>query len=177
MKWSTSISLGCSAINDVLIAGTLAYILHKHRTVSPMWLINLTMKLTWLTILVLRTNQMITKLIIFCSQTGLITTQVPWYWQWICAHCFLCSVAAFIAIGIVGASSRTVTMVLTKIQWAVCRFDIYHLYMCFPIGGCESLVLINSSTRNDLTILAWQYTLHVFSPSESFSAVIEETYW
>ncbi|KAG2750511.1 hypothetical protein P692DRAFT_20832158 [Suillus brevipes Sb2] len=86
--WSTSISLGCSAINDVLIAGTLAYILHKHRTVSPI------------------TNQMITKLIIFCSQTGLITMQVP-------------CVAAFIAIGI----------------WAACRFDIYHLYMCFPIGG------------------------------------------
>ncbi|KAG1786970.1 uncharacterized protein HD556DRAFT_1411345 [Suillus plorans] len=54
--WSTSISLGCSAINDVLIAGTLVYILYKHRTVSP------------------RTNQMIMKLIIFCSQTGLITT-------------------------------------------------------------------------------------------------------
>ncbi|KAG2340648.1 hypothetical protein BDR05DRAFT_966498 [Suillus weaverae] len=54
--WSALISLGCSAINDVLIAGTLAYILYKHRTVSP------------------RTNQMITKLIIFCSQTGLITT-------------------------------------------------------------------------------------------------------
>ncbi|KAG1883361.1 hypothetical protein F4604DRAFT_285856 [Suillus subluteus] len=54
--WSISISLGCSAINDVLIAGTLAYILHKHRTAFP------------------RTNQMITKLIIFCSQTGLITT-------------------------------------------------------------------------------------------------------
>ncbi|KAG1775948.1 hypothetical protein EV702DRAFT_1113826 [Suillus placidus] len=54
--WSTLISLGCSAINDVLIAGSLAYILYKHRTVSP------------------RTNQMITKLIIFCSQTGLITT-------------------------------------------------------------------------------------------------------
>ncbi|KIK45227.1 hypothetical protein CY34DRAFT_554819 [Suillus luteus UH-Slu-Lm8-n1] len=63
--WSTLISLGCSAINDVLIAGTLTYILHKHRTISP------------------RTNQMITKLIIFCSQTGLITT-----------------VVAFIAIGI-----------------------------------------------------------------------------
>ncbi|KAG1883445.1 hypothetical protein F4604DRAFT_1738460, partial [Suillus subluteus] len=56
MKWSTAISLGCSVINDVLIAGTLAYILHKHRTTSP------------------RTNQMITKLIIFCSQTGLVTT-------------------------------------------------------------------------------------------------------
>lgn len=54
--WSISISFGCSIINDVLIAGTLAYILHKHRTVSP------------------RTNQIITKLIIFCSQTGLITT-------------------------------------------------------------------------------------------------------
>ncbi|KAG1895449.1 uncharacterized protein F5891DRAFT_667187 [Suillus fuscotomentosus] len=54
--WSTSISLGCSAINDVLIAGTLVYILYKHRTVSP------------------RTNQMIMKLIVFCSQTGLITT-------------------------------------------------------------------------------------------------------
>jgi hypothetical protein len=54
--WSILTSLGCSVINDVLIAGTLAYILNKHRTVSP------------------RTNQMITKLIIFCSQTGLITT-------------------------------------------------------------------------------------------------------
>ncbi|KAG2355945.1 hypothetical protein BDR07DRAFT_489150 [Suillus spraguei] len=54
--WSISISLGCSVINDVLIAGTLAYILHKHRTVFA------------------RMNQMITRLIIFCSQTGLITT-------------------------------------------------------------------------------------------------------
>ncbi|KAG1841003.1 hypothetical protein DFJ58DRAFT_809198 [Suillus subalutaceus] len=84
--WSTAISLGCSVINDVLIAGTLAYILHKHRTTSP------------------RTNQMITKLIIFCSQTGLITTQ--------------CSICAL-------------TMALTKMQWAVCRFDIGHLYMLY----------------------------------------------
>ncbi|KAG1759299.1 hypothetical protein EDD22DRAFT_145279 [Suillus occidentalis] len=52
---------------------------------------------------------MITRLIIFCSQTGLITT-----------------VAAFIAIGI----------------WAVCRFDIYHLYMCFPIGGLYATCLL-----------------------------------
>ncbi|KAG2112985.1 uncharacterized protein F5147DRAFT_682171 [Suillus discolor] len=58
VNWSTLISLGCSAINDVLIAGTTAYILHKHRTESP------------------RTNRMITRLIIFCSQTGLITTVV-----------------------------------------------------------------------------------------------------
>ncbi|KAG1883439.1 hypothetical protein F4604DRAFT_1738421 [Suillus subluteus] len=42
-EWSISISLGCSAINDVLIAATLAYILHKHRTVFR------------------RTNQMITE--------------------------------------------------------------------------------------------------------------------
>jgi hypothetical protein len=59
VAWSLSASLACSLINDVLISGTLAYILNKHRTVSQ------------------RTNQMITKLIIFCSQTGLITTQVP----------------------------------------------------------------------------------------------------
>ncbi|KAG2340686.1 hypothetical protein BDR05DRAFT_966551 [Suillus weaverae] len=89
--WSTLISLGCSAINDVLIAGTLAYILYKHRTVWP------------------RTNQMITKLIIFCWQTGLITT-----------------VAASITIGI----------------WAACRFDIYHLYMCFPVGGSYATCLL-----------------------------------
>ncbi|KAG2149044.1 uncharacterized protein EDB93DRAFT_1143307 [Suillus bovinus] len=89
--WSIPISIGCSAINDVLIAGTLAYILHKHRTVSR------------------RTNQMITKLIIFCSQTGLITT-----------------VAASIAMGI----------------WAACRFDIYHLYMCFPTGGLYATCLL-----------------------------------
>jgi hypothetical protein len=95
---------------------------------------------------------MITKIIIFCSQTGLITTQVLWYWQWICAHCFLFSVVALIAIGIVSASSHASTMVLTKMQWAAFRFDIYHLHMCFPIGGCESLVFINSSIRNDLTI-------------------------
>ncbi|KAG1895452.1 uncharacterized protein F5891DRAFT_1175636 [Suillus fuscotomentosus] len=91
IMWSTSISLGCSAINDVLIAGTLVYILYKHRTVSP------------------RTNQMIMKLIIFCSQTGLITT-----------------VAACIAIGI----------------WAACRFDMYHLYMCFPVGGSYATCLL-----------------------------------
>ncbi|KAG1863491.1 hypothetical protein C8R48DRAFT_708611 [Suillus tomentosus] len=36
IKWSTSITLGCSAINDVLIAGTLSYILYKHsKGVSP----------------------------------------------------------------------------------------------------------------------------------------------
>ncbi|KAG2157716.1 uncharacterized protein EDB93DRAFT_810489 [Suillus bovinus] len=67
--WSTFISLGCSAINDVLIAGTLAYILHKHRTTSP------------------RTNQMITRLIIFCSQTGLITTVVASVTMGIWAAC------------------------------------------------------------------------------------------
>ncbi|KAG1814499.1 hypothetical protein EV424DRAFT_1414142 [Suillus variegatus] len=83
--WSTSISLGCSAINDVLIAGTLVYILYNHRTVSP------------------RTNQMIMKLVIFCSQTGLITTQM---------------------------------------QWAACRFDMYHLYMCFPVGGLYATCLL-----------------------------------
>ncbi|KAG2053344.1 hypothetical protein BDR06DRAFT_956667 [Suillus hirtellus] len=94
--WSTSISLGCSAINDVLIAGTLVYILYKHRTTSP------------------RTNQMIMKLIIFCSQTGLITT----------------------------ASSRALTMSLTKMQWAACRFDMYHLFMCFPIGGLYATCLL-----------------------------------
>ncbi|KAG1841002.1 hypothetical protein DFJ58DRAFT_916567 [Suillus subalutaceus] len=95
--WSISISLGCSAINDVLIAATLAYILHKHRTTSP------------------RTNQMITKLIIFCSQTGLITT-----------------VAASITVGLLAVSRLTI-------------------YMSFPIGGCESLVVINSGIRNVLT--------------------------
>ncbi|KAG1722214.1 uncharacterized protein EDB91DRAFT_215278 [Suillus paluster] len=56
MKWSTPVALGCSAIDDVLIAGTLVYILHRNRTEFR------------------RTNQMITKLIIFSSQTGLITT-------------------------------------------------------------------------------------------------------
>lgn len=54
--WAPPISIGCSAIGDTLIAGTLAYILHSNRTESP------------------RTNRMITKLIIFCSQTGLVTT-------------------------------------------------------------------------------------------------------
>ncbi|KAG2094288.1 hypothetical protein BD769DRAFT_301033 [Suillus cothurnatus] len=100
ITWPTLTSLGCSAINDVLIAGTLAYILNKHRTVSP------------------RTNQMITKLIIFCSQTGLITT-----------------VAASITIAI----------------WAIFRFDLCHLYMCFPIGGCEILLVVNLSIQNVLT--------------------------
>ncbi|KIK34283.1 hypothetical protein CY34DRAFT_813015 [Suillus luteus UH-Slu-Lm8-n1] len=56
--WAPPISIGCSAIGDTLIAGTLAYILHSHRTESP------------------RTNRMITKLIMFCSQTGLVTTVV-----------------------------------------------------------------------------------------------------
>lgn len=54
--WSPPMSIGCSAIGDILIAGTLVYILHIHRTESP------------------RTNRMITKIIIFCSQTGLVTT-------------------------------------------------------------------------------------------------------
>ncbi|KAJ8587007.1 hypothetical protein M405DRAFT_822418 [Rhizopogon salebrosus TDB-379] len=54
--WSIPVSLGCSAIGDILIAGTLAYILHRNRTQSR------------------RTNRMITKLIVFCLQTGLITT-------------------------------------------------------------------------------------------------------
>ncbi|KAG1739917.1 uncharacterized protein EDB91DRAFT_1134474 [Suillus paluster] len=65
IPWSTLVTLGCSAICDILIASTLSYILHRNRTTSP------------------RTNQVITKLIIFCLQTGLITT-----------------VAASIAIGI-----------------------------------------------------------------------------
>jgi hypothetical protein len=91
VAWSLSASLACSLINDLLISGTLAYILNKHRTVSQ------------------RTNQMITKLIIFCSQTGLITT-----------------VAASITIGI----------------WAVFRFNISHLYMCFPIGGIYATCLL-----------------------------------
>ncbi|KAG1811211.1 uncharacterized protein BJ212DRAFT_1589452 [Suillus subaureus] len=69
--WSILISLGCSAINDVLIAGTLAYILHTHRTVSP------------------RTNQMITKLVIFCSQTGLITTVTAFITMGLWAACRL----------------------------------------------------------------------------------------
>ncbi|KAG2067420.1 hypothetical protein BDR04DRAFT_1105051 [Suillus decipiens] len=89
--WSISISLGCSVINDVLIAGTLAYILYRHRTVLP------------------RTNQIITRLIIFCSQTGLITT-----------------VAASITIGV----------------WVVRRFNINHLYMCFPTGGLYATCLL-----------------------------------
>lgn len=55
-RWAPPITIGCSAIGDTLIAGTLAYILHSNRTESP------------------RTNRMITKLIIFCSQTGLVTT-------------------------------------------------------------------------------------------------------
>ncbi|KAG2149043.1 uncharacterized protein EDB93DRAFT_355928 [Suillus bovinus] len=63
--WAPPISIGCSAIGDILIAGTLVYILHSNKTELP------------------RTNRMITKLIIFCSQTGLITT-----------------VAAFITLGI-----------------------------------------------------------------------------
>ncbi|KAG1743468.1 hypothetical protein EDB19DRAFT_565854 [Suillus lakei] len=63
--WAPPISIGCSAIGDILIAGTLAYILYSNKTESP------------------RTNRMITKLIIFCSQTGLVTT-----------------VAAFISLGI-----------------------------------------------------------------------------
>lgn len=54
--WAPPISIGCSAIGDTLIAGTLVYILHSNRTESP------------------RTNRMITKIIIFCSQTGLVTT-------------------------------------------------------------------------------------------------------
>ncbi|KAG2131386.1 hypothetical protein DEU56DRAFT_457737 [Suillus clintonianus] len=54
--WAPPISIGCSAIGDILIAGTLAYILHSNRNEFP------------------RTNRMITKLVIFCSQTGLVTT-------------------------------------------------------------------------------------------------------
>ncbi|KAJ8587006.1 hypothetical protein M405DRAFT_822413 [Rhizopogon salebrosus TDB-379] len=54
--WSIPISLGCSLIGDILIAATLAHILHKNRTDSR------------------RTNQMITKIIIFCLQTGLATS-------------------------------------------------------------------------------------------------------
>ncbi|KAG1795162.1 uncharacterized protein HD556DRAFT_1526881 [Suillus plorans] len=98
VNWSTLISLGCSAIDDVLIAGTTAYILHKHRTESP------------------RTNRMITKLIIFCSQTGLITT-----------------VVASITMGI----------------WAACRFDVYHLHMCFPIGGLYATCLLANLIARD----------------------------
>ncbi|KAG0691737.1 hypothetical protein DFH29DRAFT_41280 [Suillus ampliporus] len=89
--WSTPIALGCSVISDILIAGTLAYILHGNRTEFS------------------RGNQMITKLIIFCLQTGLVTT-----------------VAAWITIGI----------------WAVCRFNVTHLYMCFPIGGLYATCLL-----------------------------------
>jgi hypothetical protein len=91
LTWSLSASLACSLINDLLIAGTLAYILNTHRTVSR------------------SANRMITKLVIFCSQTGLITT-----------------VAASITIGI----------------WAVCRFEVYHLYMCSPIGGVYATCLL-----------------------------------
>ncbi|OAX41493.1 hypothetical protein K503DRAFT_767633 [Rhizopogon vinicolor AM-OR11-026] len=68
--WSIPVSLGFSAISDILIAGTLAYVLHRNRTESR------------------RTNRMITKLIIFCLQTGLIT-----------------SIAALITIGIWAACS------------------------------------------------------------------------
>ncbi|KAG1907897.1 uncharacterized protein F5891DRAFT_219011 [Suillus fuscotomentosus] len=98
VNWSTLISLGCSAIDDVLIAGTTAYILYNHRTESP------------------RTNRMITKLIIFCSQTGLITT-----------------VVASITMGI----------------WAACRFDVYHLHMCFPIGGLYATCLLANLIARD----------------------------
>ncbi|KAG2053338.1 hypothetical protein BDR06DRAFT_462055 [Suillus hirtellus] len=92
MKWSTSVALGCSAVNDALIAGTLSYILYKHsKGVSP------------------RTSQMIMKLIKFCSQTGLITT-----------------VAASITIAL----------------WVACRFEIFHLYMCIPIGGLYATCLL-----------------------------------
>ncbi|KAG2050999.1 hypothetical protein BDR06DRAFT_608772 [Suillus hirtellus] len=98
INWSTLISLGCSAINDVLIAGTTAYILRQHMTESP------------------RTNRMITKLIVFCSQTGLITT-----------------VVASITMGI----------------WAACRFDVYHLHMCFPIGGLYATCLLANLIARD----------------------------
>lgn len=54
--WTPPLSIGCSAIGDTLIAGTLAYILYSNRTESP------------------RTNLMVTKIIIFCLQTGLVTT-------------------------------------------------------------------------------------------------------
>ncbi|KAG1796619.1 uncharacterized protein HD556DRAFT_1358814 [Suillus plorans] len=89
--WSISISLGCSAISDVLIAGTLVYILCKYRTASP------------------GTNQTVMRLIVFCSQTGLITT-----------------VAASITIAL----------------WVACRFEIFHLFMCIPIGGLYSTCLL-----------------------------------
>ncbi|KAG1807912.1 hypothetical protein EV424DRAFT_226082 [Suillus variegatus] len=98
VNWSTLISLGCSAIDDVLIAGTTAYILRKHMTESP------------------RTNRMITKLIIFCSQTGLITT-----------------VVASITMGI----------------WAACRFDVYHLHMCFPIAGLYATCFLANLIARD----------------------------
>ncbi|KAG2051000.1 hypothetical protein BDR06DRAFT_608742 [Suillus hirtellus] len=98
VNWSTLVSLGCSAIDDVLIAGTTVYILYKHRTESP------------------RTNRMIMKLIIFCSQTGLITT-----------------VVASITMGI----------------WAACRFDVYHLHMCFPIGGLYATCLLANLIARD----------------------------
>ncbi|KAG1863480.1 hypothetical protein C8R48DRAFT_204589 [Suillus tomentosus] len=90
--WSISISLGCSAISDVLIAGTLVYILCKYRTASPG-----------------TSNQMVMRLIVFCSQTGLITT-----------------VAASITIAL----------------WVACRFEIFHLFMCIPVGGLYSTCLL-----------------------------------
>ncbi|OAX41492.1 hypothetical protein K503DRAFT_863816 [Rhizopogon vinicolor AM-OR11-026] len=89
--WSIPTYLGCSVIGDIAIAGTLAYILHSNRTESR------------------RTNQIVTKIIIFCSQTGLVTT-----------------VAASITLGI----------------WAVCNFDIDHLYMCIPMGGLYATCLL-----------------------------------
>jgi len=61
------------------------------------------------------------------------------------------SVAASITIGIVSAPSCALTIALTQMQWAVFRFNISHLYMCFPIGGSERLVVVNSSIRNVLT--------------------------
>jgi hypothetical protein len=69
---------------------------------------------------------------------------------WIRTHCFRCSVAASITIGIVSDSSCALTIALTQMQWAVCRFEVYHLYMCSPIGGGERLV-VSSSIRNVLT--------------------------
>ncbi|KAG1743467.1 hypothetical protein EDB19DRAFT_1698719 [Suillus lakei] len=84
---------------------------------------------------------MITKLIIFCLQTGLATTM-----------------AAFVALGI----------------WAVCRFDIKHLYMYFPIGGCENLITSLKYIEYADVLALWQYMLHVFSPSELFSTAIKE---
>ncbi|KAG2085389.1 hypothetical protein BD769DRAFT_1535741 [Suillus cothurnatus] len=45
------------------------------------------------------------------------------------------------------ASSCALTIALTQMQWAVCRFEVYHLYMCSPIGGETTDVLFSFIAR------------------------------